>query len=321
MSLRSPVTRRLTPSTALTISATLLVLGAVHASSHVVEVVTFTGPDLPHVIAIDKRGNKYLSMFLTGELRKIAPDGTLTTVAVLGTGAPPRFLTGLAADAQGNIYAALNDVPATRGIWRVSRAGAVDQIAALPAAVFLNALAFDARGNLYVSDQFTGVIYRLARDGSVSVWSSDALLQVSPGLAACPWFMPSAANGLAFNKQGDLLVAHTSDGAIVRIPVGADGSAGPGTYFALPTCSLVGADHIAFDNRDNLYVAVNSQDKIVRISPDGAMETLASGPVDPLYFPAHIAFGTGLGERKQIFITNLAPFSEGFSAAIKSQAW
>ena len=53
--------------------------------------------------------------------------------------------------------------------------------------------------------------------------------------------------------------------------------------------------------------SVNLLGKIVRIDPNGAMETLAAGPADSLYFPSSIGFGTGRGERKQIFITNFAP--------------
>src|SRR5437016_13845278 len=72
-----------------------------------------------------------------------------------------------------------------------------------------------------------------------------------------------------------------------------------------------GADGTAFDNEDNLYVAVNIQRKIVRIDPSGNTETLAAAPGDPLYGPSAIAFGTGRGERKQIFISNFAPAGLG----------
>jgi hypothetical protein len=72
---------------------------AVYAAS-VTPVVTFTPPDRPESIAIDKTGNTYVSMFQTGEVRKIAPDGTQSTLAVLGSGPnvsfPGRRLGGLA---------------------------------------------------------------------------------------------------------------------------------------------------------------------------------------------------------------------------------
>src|SRR5438128_5125123 len=81
---------------------------AVYAAS-VTPVVTFTPPDRPESIAIDKTGNAYMSMFQTGEVRKIAPDGTQSTLAVLGSGPnasfPGRRLGGLAVDAPGNVYA------------------------------------------------------------------------------------------------------------------------------------------------------------------------------------------------------------------------
>jgi sugar lactone lactonase YvrE len=284
---------------------------AVYAAS-VTPVVTFTPPDRPESIAIDKTGNAYMSMFQTGEVRKIAPDGTQSTLAVLGSGPnasfPGRRLGGLAVDAPGNVYAVLGDIPATRGVWRISPDGTAAHIAALPSALAPNDLAFDARGNLYVSDSLAGTIYRVTRDGSVAVWSADPLLTGT--FAICGSFPagPLGANGLAFDKHGDLFVAITSVAAIVRIPVAADGSAAVANYWVGPTCAdLKGADGIRFDNGNNLYVAVNLLGKIVRVDPNGAIETLAAAPADALLFPSSIAFGIGRGEQKQIFITNFAP--------------
>jgi hypothetical protein len=106
------------------IAASLLWV-VVNAAS-ITPVVTFAPPDFPESIAIDK-GNTYVSMFATGEIRQIAPDGTQSTLAVLGSGPttpfPGRRLTGLAVDAPGNVYAALNDVAGTRGVWQISRTG------------------------------------------------------------------------------------------------------------------------------------------------------------------------------------------------------
>jgi sugar lactone lactonase YvrE len=280
---------------------------AVYAAS-VTPVVTFAPPNFPESIAIDKEGNTYVAMFPTGEVRKIAPDGTQSTLAVLGSGPttfPGRRLNGLAVDAPGNVYAALNDIPATRGIWRISRDGTAALVAAFPSAGLLNALVFDSRGNLYVPDTIVGKIYKLARDGSISDWSSDPLLKgLNP--TSCGTFPagPAGANGISFNKHGDLFVANTTIGAVVRIPVANNGSAEVANYFVGPTCDLWGADGTAFDNEDNLYLTVNIQRKIVRVDPNGIVQILAASPADPLYGPTALAFGTGRGERKQVFITN-----------------
>lgn len=97
------------------IAASLLWV-VVHAAS-ITPVATFAPPDFPESIAIDTQGNTYVSMLATGEIRKIAPDGTQSTVAVLGSGPntpfPGRRLTGLAVDARGNVCAALNDITDT----------------------------------------------------------------------------------------------------------------------------------------------------------------------------------------------------------------
>jgi gluconolactonase len=280
-----------------------------HAAS-ITTIVTFASPNFPESIAIDKEGNVYVSMFATGEIRKIAPDGTQSPLAVLGSGPttpfPGRRLTGLAVDAPGNVYAALNDVADTRGVWQISRTGAAALVTALPTAGLLNGLAFDKRGHLYVSDSLAGKIYRVAHDGSATDWSTDPLLKgLNP--SSCGSF-PSAggANGVSFDQHGDMFVTNTTIGAVVRIPVAKNGSAEVANYFAGPTCDLWGADGTAFDKHGNLYVAVNIQSKIVRINPEGNIDTLAAAPADTLYAPAAIAFGTRKGSRKQIFIANFA---------------
>src|SRR5438477_6682888 len=130
--------------------------------------------------------------FLTGEIREITPDGAQSTLAILGAGPttpyPGRRLSGLVVDAQGNIYALLNDVPATAGVWRISPDGTALLFASIPFAAGLNALAFDKRGSLFVSDPFLAAIYRVGSDGSVDVWLTDPLLQgITPSTCGTPF--------------------------------------------------------------------------------------------------------------------------------------
>ena len=44
--------------------------------------------ETPESIAFDVAGNTYISLALIGEIRKIAPDGTQSTLAVLPIGPP-----------------------------------------------------------------------------------------------------------------------------------------------------------------------------------------------------------------------------------------
>ncbi len=186
----------------------------VGAASNVSWVVQFdrSRGQLPESIAIDRQGNIFVSFAPTGEVRKIAPDGTQSTLAVLGTGPVPRRLLGVGVDEGGNVYALLNDVPATRGVWRISRDGIATLFAPIPFAAALNALAFGSDGNLYVSDSLSATIYRITEDGSVSVWLTHPLLQGSATACGGFPFGPLGPNGLAFNNKGDLFVLITSQG-------------------------------------------------------------------------------------------------------------
>jgi sugar lactone lactonase YvrE len=90
--------------------------------------------------------------------------------------------------------------------------------------------------------------------------------------------------------------------------VNPDGTAGDASVFNKTgqDCNLWGADGVAMDNQDNLYVAANAKGQIDRVDPSGHVDVLAAG--NPLSFPSDIAFGTGRGLRSDIFISNFAAF-------------
>jgi sugar lactone lactonase YvrE len=295
----------------------LMFPAAAQAGSRVVPVISLSPPQLPESIAIDSRGTMYLSLFPLGEILKIAPDGTQSVFATFPSGS---MSLGVRLDSAGNLYVAV----AGSGVWRVpARGGTPVEIAPVPG--LPNGLVFDRQGNLYVSDSLGGAIYRIARDGSVALWSDSPLLAGTTGPGPCgtahPSGLPLGANGLAFDSHGDLLVANTTLGTIVRIPVNRDGSAGTAGVFVGPDCRLWGADGVAMDVRGNLYVAANAENDIVRVSPQGDLHVLASAAAgDPLSNPSDIAFGTGRGDRKQIFITNFALFTGTGAGVVKTGA-
>jgi len=67
--------------------------------------------------------------------------------------------------------------------------------------------------------------------------------------------------------------------------------------------ALVSADGIAFDETHNLYVAVDRQNTLTRISPEGTITTLATAS-DGLDYPASTSFHQGHGTRKLLYFTN-----------------
>jgi len=274
------------------------------ASDSLVRVLTTAPPNLPESIAIDHTGTTYLSFPFTGKVVKFAPGGSLSTVATV-----PGIPLGVRLDAEGNVFIAV----VGSGIWKVPASGGSAFQVARGVGLW-NAMAFDHRGNLYVSDSAGGAIWRLAKNGDFTMWSGSSLLKGTTAPGPCGIVGPTVtaglgpfgANGIFFNKHGDMLVANTDFGDIVRIPMNPDGSAGTASVFSGPDCNLWGADGVAMDTADNLYVAADAIDQIDRVDPTGHIQVLAAG--DPLNEPSDIAFGTGLGDRTEMFISNDAAF-------------
>jgi len=319
---RSPLFRRFVALGASVGLAVAMLTGAsaqglTPGVSPLTTIATLAPPQLPEGIAVDRQGRLYVGMAPTGEIRRMAPDGSQqVTLATIRPGAG--FLTGLAVDPAGTLYAALGSSNSpdsdAHGVWRVAPDGARALLAALPADGLPNAIAFHRSGDLLVSDSFLGTIWRVTRAGQVSAWAQHPLLQGD--LTACPGTLvpfPVGANGLAFNRRGDLFVANTTKALVARVPVNADGSAGTPAVFAGPDCAtLDGADGLVMDAQDTLYVAVNGADRLVRIDPAGRQQILATG-AQGLNGPASLVFGATPATQRDLFITNfsLLPFLSG----------
>lgn len=146
-------------------------------------------------VAVDSSGNLYISDTGNDRVRKVAPDGTITTIA--GTGlatfggdggqaasASLNSPQGLAVDAAGNLYIA--DSRNAR-IRKVTPDGMISTIAGTGTAGFsgdghagtaakLNnpeGVAVDAAGNLYIVDTFNNRIRKLSTDGTITTIAGD----------------------------------------------------------------------------------------------------------------------------------------------------
>jgi sugar lactone lactonase YvrE len=251
---------------------------------------------LPEGLAITDHGTMYVGFAPTGQIVKVSLHGTVSPVATLPNG--DGLLVGLAVDAKGRLFAALASFDkATQGIWRVHRDGSAERAVALPPSTLPNGIAF-RNGTMFVTDSFGGAVWRVRHGHAAHIWVQDPLL-----LGDLTTNLPIGANGLAFLGPY-LYVANTQRGRIVRIPVQPDGRAGTPVGL-VHDAGIVGADGIEFDVRGNLYVAVNEQDKLVRIGPSGGMETLATRS-DGLDFPATPTFGQSRPHRTDLFLTNFA---------------
>ncbi len=258
----------------------------------------------PNSLVADPAGNLYVTDTFNHTVRRIAADGTVSTLAGTprtsgrtdGTGAAARFYSpnGIAIDAAGSLYVADRSNHAIR---RITPGGVVTTFAGLagtsgtadgpavearfnlPAAV-----GFDAEGRLWVADEGNHAIRRVSADGTVATIAG---LPGTPGTLdglgdTARFRFPS---GILAIGGGEVLVAdsgnHTirrlsRDGAVTTIAgsPGVRGTAsgtGAAARFSYPT-------GLTADASGNVYIADASNDCIRRLTPAGAVSTFAGSP-------------------------------------------
>jgi sugar lactone lactonase YvrE len=173
-----------------------------------------------------------------------------------------------AADAAGNVYTTLSG---SRGqqtpvsIFRIAPAplGITHELWPFTRDLLNpSGLAFSPAGELYVTSRAEGVVYKIAANGSASVFAE--------GLGI--------ATGIAFDPAGDLYIGDRS-GTIFKIRIDANGKAGETFVFATLEPSIA-AYHLAFDSHGTLYVTgptTASSQSIHAIDPAGHTTTFYSG--------------------------------------------
>jgi len=260
-------------------------------------------PETPESIVFDRFDNAYITLALTGEIRRVAPDGTQTSVAFMPIDAPcgpqPTVALGLAIDRQDQLYVAISACdPANQGLWGVDKeTGAIELLAQAPAATVLNGIDVE-KGWIYAADTFDGLIWRApVEGGTLEIWADGPLLKRPPG-AVFP-----GPNGLEVFRR-EVYVANSSTGDIVAIPFNPDGSAGEArVHTTLPPG--LGCDEFAFDVKGAIYCTTDPTNIVIRLDPDGTSEILLTA-ADDLDGPTSVAFGRRGQNRKNLYVTNAA---------------
>lgn len=125
---------------------------------------------------------------------------------------------------------------------------------------FINDIAFDLQGNIYATDSFSPVIYKIDKYGKPSVFTKNENFEsIDIGL-----------NGIAFNKDGFLIVNNNSQGALYKIDL-----KNPDNVSRVKIKNLFpGADGMLFDNTGTLVLVQNkSVDKIHQLSSADGWQT------------------------------------------------
>ncbi|MEV7775079.1 hypothetical protein [Kitasatospora sp. NPDC086791] len=244
----------------------------------------------PENIALEPDGSADLTLSFARQIGRVDTDGHLTVLATLPAPANPAtpvigaaLVTGIARAHDGTLYVGYaTGTDDLQGIWRLCPGGTPARIAALPATGFPNGLALDEHeGRLYTADSVLGVVFAIPVDGgTATTWSDDALLKPVTAIGA---------NGLKLHR-GAVWVSNTDTGALLRIPIGDGGAAGPAEVRA---SGLAGIDDFAFTGRgDALIAALNPASEAVYVAADGSHHTvLAAG--DGLSNPTSVAVRGG----------------------------
>jgi trimeric autotransporter adhesin len=257
-------------------------------------------------IAVDGSGNVY---FADGHyLRRIATDGTITTVAGGGTKTPGDGLAatqaslgivnGVALDSAGNLYFA----EANR-IRKVTPGGTISTYAGSdtngfsgdggPAMAALLSqplgIAFDAQGNLFVADgdavNFPSRIRRISSAGTITTFAGGG--SAVPTDNAAPTSLNLTPTGsVTVDPSGAVYVFSSSNGYLLKFSGGRTtllSTPAPGVFSDnVPARGAVIAGQriddnsgIAFDAAGNLYVADSSNGRLRKIDTQGFLTTVA----------------------------------------------
>jgi sugar lactone lactonase YvrE len=192
----------------------------------------------PFGIAVDSTGIVYIADSYNHRIRRIALDGTITTVA--GTGPTGPNNGSFSGDGGPAVNATLNTPYDVK---------------------------IDDQGNLIVSDSFNFCIRKITPGGTISTLAT--LPALPENIAVDHSGNVYAAGGL-FNT----ILKITASGAVTTIAgtgaVGSSGDGGPAT-----AATLSWPEGVAVDNAGNVFVADTNNSRVRRISPAGIITTIA----------------------------------------------
>ena len=189
--------------------------------------------DLPSGIAVDGSGNVYVADSNNQTIRKITPDGMVTTLAGSagihgssdGKGSAARFSSpqGVAVDGAGNIFVAdtnnqtIRKISATGEVTTLAGAagvlGSTDGTGMAARFNYPFSLAVDGTGNVFVADVWNSTIRKITATGVVTTLAGCAKLFGSTnGTGEIARF--SGPRAVAVDGEGNIFVSDTGNNTI-----------------------------------------------------------------------------------------------------------
>ncbi|MCZ6750920.1 MAG: hypothetical protein O7E51_03730 [Acidobacteria bacterium] len=260
----------------------------------------------PSGVAVDAAGNLYIADSDNDRVRKVSPDGIITTVAgngnsaFSGDGGPATSASlsspaGVAVDAAGNLYIAdfANDrarkvsldgiisTVAGNGLFKFAGDGGPATSASLhnPSSV-----AADTAGNVYIADEFNQRIRKISSGGIITTVAGTGERVFSGDGGQATSVSVASPKGVAVDAAGNFYIADTDNGRIRKVTpdgilttVAGGGEIFPGNGDGGPATSarLDSAVGVAVDTAGNLYIAERGSGRIRKVSFEGIITTVA----------------------------------------------
>ena len=264
----------------------------------------------PWGVALDGKGNVVITDSGNSTVRKVNSDGIITTL--MGDGFPRHRCTilpsskdpmiapmGVAADTAGNVLVASGE----NRVRKIAADGAVTVVAgngfsstapsplALETAISNpHGVAAGPEGKVYIADTGGGRIELATGDGLIQTYAGGAnngRHSGDGGAALQAGFY--APTSMALDSGGNLFIADTGNHCIRKISAdgivttvagngsrGYSGDGGPATE-----ARMSGPQGVAVDAAGNLYISDTENGAIRKVTPDGAISTIASGMSHP----------------------------------------
>ena len=226
----------------------------------------------PAGVAVDGRGDVFIADYANDRIRKITPDGIITTIAGNGTygssgdGGPATAAElvpfSVAPDGAGNLF--FFDIP-NRTIRKISPDGMIATV--ITVGSFNEYLALDSAGDLFLACPSN---------------PNNAICELSPHGAIRTVAELAYPFGVAVDSAGNLFVADIGSNSIRKVApdgtittVAGNGTKGSSGDGGPATEAQVQPQGVAVDAAGNLFISDFVNNRIRKVSPDGIIRTIA----------------------------------------------